>query len=111
MSRPGITQTIITDRYVVAAHAVANKARDDFSPKQIIAARHMANEGATVRDIHAALGWTCNEANALLRLKKFGIKPRTKRGRALRGTSGLSLSAHGRDSFNQSDYRPKRVAE
>lgn len=112
MSRPGITQTIITDRYVVAAHAVANKARDDFSPKQIIAARHMANDGASVEEIRVAMGWSCTWTTARKRLSKFSIKPfgSGHAGGKSRAHRGQPTAVNG-GNVSFACYRPKRVAE
>lgn len=62
------------DRVLIAARALSNK--DWENPATIKLARHMAHDGATLKEIADALDW--NERTARYRLAKYNIHPYSK---------------------------------
>jgi hypothetical protein len=76
------------------------------SNAELILARRMAHEGATIREVHEALGWPCTLTTTRKRLRKFNIHPLNPENRAHRGyETGLPY-----DQVGMQIYRPREVA-
>lgn len=58
-------------RVLRMARALNN--RHEPTSAELKLARHMAQDGASMAEIHAALGWDCDPATTKKRLKKFNI--------------------------------------
>lgn len=69
-------------KHLAAARSLS--AKDWEKPNDILKARHMAHDGASLADITIALGWTCSRQTADNRLRKYNIRPLGNR-RAHRG--------------------------
>lgn len=82
-----------------------------MSPKEIIAARKMANEGACAQDIFVALGRDKSECFGTFcnRLRKLYIRPFSKKfRRASRGQE--TFMPHRDRGVDQRNYKPRSMA-
>lgn len=70
------------DKTLSAAKAIAFHGP---SNAELILARRMAHEGATIREVHEALGWPVTITTTRNRLRKFNINPLNPENRAHRG--------------------------
>jgi|SRR5882672_2661739 len=96
------------DRMLHMARAAKPRGRYDLSPKQIIMARHMANDGADLGAVMLALGWACSRREAAARLlSKYRIRPNGLRGHPHRGDFPY-LPPNG-ERVDFASYRPKQV--
>jgi hypothetical protein len=92
-------------RHLIAARALSG--RDWERPKDILRARHLVREGATLADIMNALGWLVTRQQAMNRLRKYNIRPWGKVGRAHRGQN-TALSTNSK-TINIRNYRPRAL--
>lgn len=94
------------DRGLLIARAL--ECRDWEKPKDIILARHMADSGATVDEISAALGWNVKPDTAKRRLLKYRIRPfNPKHGKGAH--RGQKAYLPPKTSVTFEVYRPKVV--
>lgn len=92
---------------LLAARALA--AKDWSNPKVILAARHLAHEGATIIEIASAVGWDVTESGARVRLKRFNIRPLPAKLRKAKHGFLTTLSSRN-GGVDLRSYKPKAIA-
>lgn len=105
MSRTGLTgpQSVFYDKTVKTAQALYAVGRHTPTSNELKLARNMKRAGASIREVHEALGWGCPLHVTRYRLRKFGIRFLASRARRGQET-GLPKSEHG---VNMRAYRPR----
>lgn len=97
------------DRMLRMARAAKPRGRSGLSPKQIIMVRHMSNDGASIEEIIAALGWPSQPTYARKILaEKYRIFPKFAQLREHRGDQ-TTLPKNNFGPLYWHTYRPKWV--
>jgi hypothetical protein len=80
-----IFTTQFRDRTLIMAKALNQSAHYTPTSKELVLARRMAHDGATLRAVHEALGWDCLLITTRKRLRKFNIHLHNPSNRAHQG--------------------------
>lgn len=91
--------------HLIAARVIARSAYYTPTNKEIVLARKMAGAGATLQQVHDALGWNCCLGATKNRLLKFNIKPGHPRAH-----KGYETSIPHDGGTDARPYRPRGAA-